>query len=440
MTNEADIIIRGVDVLTLDDSRPSLKDVDIAISAGQITQIGEKVHVDSGLELDGRGKVALPGMVDAHTHAFQILLRGALSLKDLNVHPIWLKILIPFEAEMERKEAELSARLACLNMIRKGITSFADAGGPYPDILAEVAQEAGLRARVTHSTMDNGPENYRRDANQNRQLVSKWKEGRVRGWYSIRQIMTSSDDLIEKTIEYAERDGAGVHIHLCEEISEIEHALNRWGKRPVEYFFQRGFLSKRIVAAHSAFLTDREVSMFAESGTNVVHCPMINMAYMTFPKIPRMLQAGVNVALGSDGGSYRGLDLFTEMNIAIASLTAYYGTPYYDFAVLPTTTALKMVTTNGAAAIMEERLGVISPGCAADIIMIDRRKPHLTPMYDLTSIPFFATGNDVSDVIVDGRVLMKDGKVLTLEEQTIINSIEEAAPHVLDRIRRHLKQ
>jgi len=439
MTNEADIIIRGVDVLTLDDSRPSLKDVDIAISAGTITQIGEKLHVDSKAELDGRGKVALPGMVDAHTHAFQILLRGALSLKDLNVHPIWLSILVPFEAEMEKEEAELSARLACLNMIRKGITSFADAGGPYPDILAEVAQEAGLRARVTHSTMDNGPENYRRDADQNRELVSKWKEGRVRGWYSIRQIMTSSDDLIEKTMEYAERDGTGVHIHLCEEISEIEHALSRWGKRPVEYLSQRGFLSKRILAAHSAFLTDREVTMLAESGTNVVHCPMINMTYMTFPKIPMMLQAGVNVALGSDGGSYRGLDLFTEMNIAMASLTAYYGTPYYDFAVLPTMIALRMATTNGAVAIMEERLGVISLGCAADIIMIDRRKPHLIPMYDLTSIPFFATGNDVSDVIVDGRVLMKDGKVLTLEEQTIINSIEEAAPHVLDRIRRRLK-
>jgi cytosine/adenosine deaminase-related metal-dependent hydrolase len=126
--------------------------------------------------------------------------------------------------------------------------------------------------------------------------------------------------------------------------------------------------------------------MLAESGTNVVHCPMINMAYMTFPKIPMMLKAGVNVALGSDGGSYRGLDLFTEMNIAMASLTAYYGTPYYDFAVLPTMIALRMATTNGAVAIMEERLGVISLGSVADIIMIDRRKPHPNVRPDLHSV------------------------------------------------------
>jgi len=440
MTDEVGVLIRGVDVLPSNDEDPLLRDVDIAISERSIVQIGKKLRVDSKEEIDGKHKVALAGMVDAHTHAFQIFLRGALSLKELNVHPTWLRIFVPFEAEMEKEEAELSAKLASLNMIRKGTTSFADAGGPYPDILAEVAQETGLRARVTHSTMDNGPENYYRNAEHNRKLVAKWKKGLVRGWYSIRQIMTSSDDLIESTMRHAEEDGVGVHIHLCEEIAEIEHALNRWGKRPVEYLFHKGFLSPRIVAAHSAFLSDREVEMFAESGVSAVHCPMINMVYMTFPKIPRMLEAGVNVALGTDGGSYRGLDLFTEMSIAIASHTAYYGTPYHDFSVLPIGTALKMATTNGAATIMQERLGAIKPGYIADIIMIDRRKSHLTPMHDLTSIPLFATGNDVSDAIVDGRILMKDREVLTLDEESIVKTTEEIAPHVLDRIQKYVKR
>jgi 5-methylthioadenosine/S-adenosylhomocysteine deaminase len=439
MKEEVDLIIRNVDIITLDEERPVLRGVDLIIDEGWIRAIGPSFEVEGREELNGKGKVAIPGLIDCHTHAFQILLRGSLSLKELNVHPIWLKVLIPFEAEMNREEAEISANLACLNMIRKGITAFADAGGPYPEILGEVARKSGLRARITHSTMDRGPENYYRDVEENRKLVARWREGTVLGWYSIRQIMTSSDELIAKAMEYAKKDGVGVHIHLNEEFSEVEHALNRWGMRPVEYLYRRGLLGDRVLAAHCAFLTDEEVRMLAESGAKVVHCPMINMAYMTFPKVPRMLELGVPVALGSDGGSYRGLDLFTEINIAVASHTAYFGTPYYDFNVLPILTALRMATKNGARAIMDARLGMIKEGYRADMILIDRRKPHLVPMYDLTSIPLFATGNDVSDVIVDGRIIMRDGRVITLDEEAIVRKAEELSSQVLDRIRRYLR-
>ena len=166
--------------------------------------------------------------------------------------------------------------------------------------------------------------------------------------------MVSTNKLIEETMEHAEKENVGVHVHLNEEIAEVDHALSRWGKRPFEYFHHRKFLSRRILAAHCAFLSDYENYVFiAENSVNVVHCPMINMAYMGFPKVPRLLELGANVALGSDGGSYRGLDLFTEMNIAIASHTAYFGTPYYDFGILSAATALKMATTNGYKAIMQ---------------------------------------------------------------------------------------
>jgi 5-methylthioadenosine/S-adenosylhomocysteine deaminase len=197
MREDADILISGVTILSLE-GRP-LEGVDIAIRGGFIHSIGRGLKVDAADTIDGEGKIAIPGLVDCHTHSFQVLLRGALTLKELQRHPVWLKVLIPFEAEMSREEAMVSAQLSCLNSIKKGVTAIADAGGPYPELLAEAALESGLRALVTYSTMDAGPENYRIGVERNRDLVRKYREGRVRGYYSIRQIMTSTDDLIERT-------------------------------------------------------------------------------------------------------------------------------------------------------------------------------------------------------------------------------------------------
>jgi len=439
LSDEVDILVRNTNVLTLDQEKPTLHGYDIAIKSGRINAIGKRLyHLDCKEEIDGKSKALAPGLVDAHTHVFQIFLRGALSSKELNVHPLWLKILIPFEAEMNAQEAEVSSELACLNMIKKGITAFADAGGPFPEILASTTHKAGLRARITHSTMDAGPENYRRNIEHNRRLIAKLRDDRIRGWYSIRQIMVSTDNLIEETMQRSQKDNVGVHIHLNEEIAEVEHALSRWGKRPFEYFHDRKFLSKRVLAAHCAFLSERETRIIAEDSVNVTHCPLINTAYMTFPKVPRLLELGANVALGSDGGSYRGLDLFTEMNIAVAAHTGYFGTPYHDFSILSPLMTLKMATTNGYKAIMQEDAGVVKEGFKADLITIDLNQSHLKPMHDLTALPLFATGGDVADMIVDGKVVMRDRKVLTLDEQAILDRADELTPSIAERLGKYV--
>jgi len=437
---EVDILIKKADILTMDENRPILRNVDLAIANGRIKAIDKELKFDAKEELDGEKKIVLPGLVDAHTHCFQIFLRGALSIKELNAHPIWLKILIPFEAEMSIDEAEASAKIACLNMIKKGITSFAEAGGPYPDLLAKVAYYSGLRARITGSTMDAGPENYLRGVKECSEFVNRWKGGRVIGWYSIRQIMMSTDKLIEDVFEAAKRNGVGVHLHLNEEVSEIEHALNRWGMRPVEFLYSKGFLRRGVLAAHCAFITDKEARILAESSVCIVHCPTINMTYMNFAKIPQLLEKGAVVALGSDGGSYTGLDLFTEMKLAISSHIAYYGTPYYDFSVISPLLALRMATVNGAFGILENELGIIKEGYKADLILVDRRKPHLTPLHDITTLPLFATGEDVSDVVVDGKLIMRNRKVLTLNEEEVMQEAEEITKQSMDRITKLVKR
>ena len=436
MAQEVDLLIRGADILTLDPGRPELRNHDVAIKDGKILEVKEDLRFDSKLEMSGKGKVVMPGLVDAHTHCFQIFLRGALSGRDRTIHPIWLKVLMPYEADMEEDEARVSAELSCLNMIRKGITAFADAGGPHPRILAAVAEDAGLRARITHSTMDRGPENYNRGIKYNKDLVSELKGPRVRGWYSIRQIMVSSDELIEETIEGARRDDTGVHIHLNEEASEIEHSMARWNERPFEHLHSKGYLDDRVLAAHCAFLSDNETRIIAKDSPSVVHCPRISMTYMTFPKIPRLLELGANVALGSDGGSYTGLDLFTEMSTAIAGHVGYYGAPFHDFEVITAFELLKMASTNGYRAIRQSDGGAVRAGSLADLILIDRNRPHLRPMHMLSSLPLYATGNDVVDMIVDGRPLMKDGRVVTMDEESVLKRAEEIEPKVSERIER----
>lgn len=437
MNEQADVLIKNITALD-PVSGATLEGVDIAIRDGRIIKIGKCLKFDSKEEIEGRGKIATPGLVDTHTHVFQILLRGSLSLKELQAHPIWLRVLIPFEAELTPDEARISAELACLNMITKGIVSFADAGGPYPEILAEVSLKAGIRARVTHSTMDAGPEYYRRSAAMNRELVKKYSNGLVRGYYSIRQLMTSTDHQLEETFRLSREDRVPVQMHLNEEGSEIQHALARWGARPVEYLHSQGYLSRLLIAAHCAFLSYREVELLAECVVNVAHCPTIAMLYMNFPKVPELLASGVNVSLGSDGGSYRPLDLFAEMNVMLSGMTGYYGAPYHDYNVLDPRTALKIATYNGAQA-LGDNAGSISEGALADICIIDARRPHLTPLHDPYLLPLFATGSDVTDVIVNGELVMKGGEVLTLDEE-ITRTAAEIAPQVREKVTSLLKK
>ncbi|MDP7975948.1 MAG: amidohydrolase family protein [Thermoprotei archaeon] len=436
VVEEADVLIKSTDVLTLNGPGYA-KGVDLAIKGGRILNVGKDLKYDARSTINGKGKLFMPGLVDAHTHPFQIFLRGALRASGLKVHPFWLKVLVPFEAEMNEREGRVSAELAALNMIKKGITGFIDAGGPYPEVMAEVADTSGLRARVTYSTMDQGPESYVHTPEDNRNLVRKWSKGRVRGWYSVRQIMVSSEELMRKTAEYAKEDGAGITLHIAEEASEVDYAVNKWGKRPVELLNHVGLLSSGSVLAHSAFLSENDVKLIAAARASVAHCPFINLTHMNFPKVKEMIEAGVNVALGSDGGSMRALDLFTEINVMIAGHTAYYGTPYMDYDVISPLDALVMASSAGAAAMMEKDLGSISPGKVADLISVDMRRPGLMPMYNPTSVPLFATGSDVSDVIIDGKPVMLDGKVLTLDEQKIAEEVDEVYPEVQERLRKY---
>jgi len=447
MVEAVDLLIEGPTILTMSELGV-IREGAIAIKGDRIVEVGRRDRILDSYRgeqvIDGRGYIAMPGLIDCHTHTFQVLLRGSLSLKEFSKHPVWLNVLIPFEGALTEKEARISAQLSCLNMIKMGTTCFADAGGPRPETLAKAVVESGLRAVITRSTMDRGqlPETMKDSTDEalvkNMSLIERWNgsgDGRIKVWFGIRQIMTSTDELLHRTAELARKYNVGIHIHLSEEILEVDHALRRWGERPVEHLANIGLLSDKVLAAHCSYLTDHEVKILAEHRVSVAHCPVINYSYMYNPKIPQMLTSGVNVCMGTDGGSMRPLDMFQEAITALVCCNAHYGTPYYDHQALTLQDVLEMATTNGAKALMwNHEIGAIKPGYKADIILIDTRRPHLTPLYDPYSIPLLCQGTDVTTVIVNGKTLMQNGRVKTLNEEQIIEEARELAPTLIEKI------
>ena len=379
--------------------------------------------------IDGRGKLAMPGLVDGHTHVCQHLLRGRIS----DEFPmIWTRFLVPFESNLEPDDVYWSTQLACLQMIRSGTTSFADAGGTHLDRAADAAIEAGMRAAIARSVMDQGGNIPDAMKDSTKDCIDKTVElyrgyhgkgdGRIQIYFGLRQIMSCSPELIRLTGETARELGTGVHTHLAEHKDEVVYCLEKFHLRSVEFLDSLGLVRENLVAAHCVAISESEVSLISRRQMNVVHCPRANFCCQGFPKTPRLLEAGAVVGLGSDGSARDDISIFEEMKTIRVGLTAAWGLPIFDSTVLPNQSILKMATQGGAAAMgMKEELGVLAPEKKADVILLNIHQPHLYPSHNLTNtIAEAANAQDVTDSIINGVLVMKDREVLTLDEEKIL--------------------
>ncbi|MEW5813967.1 MAG: amidohydrolase family protein [Spirochaetota bacterium] len=390
--------------------------------------------------LDGTGKVILPGFVDAHTHAAQQFLRGRI-VDELPM--VWARILVPYESRLTAEDVYAGTLLCCVEMIKRGVTAFAEAGGPHAGTMAHAAHQSGLRAVICRSTMDSGefvPEAMREDpleaAARTAELRKAWgKDGRVQIWYSIRQIMTSTPELIRAMAQGACAEGAGLHLHLAEYPAEVDHCLINFRRRPVEWLADLGVLGPNVLAAHAILLSEREAMLLAQSKVRVVHCPPTNMSN-NGPGRTRLLQAlGVPIALGSDGAAHYGIDPFRLMRLLKYNVQLTQGLPVNDPAALPAVEVLRMATQGGAAALqLEGEIGALAVGKKADLVLLSWRQPHLWPTSNLLeTIVLSAAGGDVSDVIVDGQILLKDRLLVGLDEQEVMARAVESHQRILRR-------
>ncbi len=433
---EYDLLIRGCHLL-----RPDLTTtpgVTIAIQGSRIAALLAGADADAArgrAEIDGGGTLAMPGLVDGHTHAAQQLLRGSVTDE---MPMIWARILVPFESNLTPEEAYAGAMLFCLENLKAGITAFADAGGPHMDQVAEAVLRTGMRACIARSTMDTGafipPAMLQTAAEAVRSTEDLYQayhnagDGRVRIWFGLRQAMTSTPALAEAVAARSKDLNTGVHIHLAEHLDEVNHCLTRYGMRPAEWFDSFGLLGPNLIAGHCIRLSDKEVMLVAQRQVGVVHCPRSNLGSHGFGKTPLLLALGATVALGTDGASGTRLDLFEQMRLIKSATHARFGIEINDPMSLPALETLRMATQGGARALMQaDDLGTLEVGKKADLILLDLNAPHLSPTANLPkTIATVAGPADVRDVIVDGRVIIRERAFVRLDEAEIRARAAEA--------------
>lgn len=402
------------------------KDRAIGISDGKIEYIGENLeNITARQKLDGRGKLWMPGLTDGHMHTGQQLLRGKV-LDELPM--IWTRIMLPFESGLTPELMEASAGIAALEMIKSGSTGFVDAGSYFMENAATVYVKSGLRGALSYSTMDTGklPDNIR-DTTQSAvektdALFDRFHgEGNLQVYYSLRSLISCSRQLMEKAFDRAAQKGTMIQAHMNEYPGEINFFLERYQMRPLEFLDSLHVLDKNFISAHSLLLSDEEIEIMADKGVKVVHCPFSNCGKGA-PKTPTLLRRGVDVAFGTDGTAHGGMSLFNEMKIFRSVMNVCYGSKDSNPRIMPAKTILKMAMEGGARILnMTGRSGRLEVGYAADLISINLLQPHLYPTNNLTNtILESVNAGDVSDMVVAGKILMKNREVLSLDEEKIM--------------------
>lgn len=401
----------------------------IAVKDGRVLDIvdQDKCAYQADTVLSGSQLLWMPGLVDGHLHTSQQLLRGRL----LDEKPvIWKRVNVPFESRLDEESSRLSAQLAAMEMISCGTTGFVDAGGKYPEIYAEVYQAAGLRGRLSVMTNDNPlcPESLRAPsvpaAVERLRAMKDSLSGLLKPIYSVTTPTAVSEALLRAVFEAAAEDGVPVETHMNEYAGEVTDFIERYGKRPFVWLEEEGLLKAPMTAPHCIFLSQEEIEIMALRQVRVAHCPFSNCG-KGVPPTPQLLAAGVPVGLGTDGSAHGGLDLFREMRLFRGVMNVTRGVAAADSSVMPAETLLKMASQGGGLALMEPGLGVIEKGAPADLIALDAGAPHLWPTQNLVhSLVESASGADVRHSIVNGKLLMRDRELLTIDRERVCREAE----------------
>ncbi len=404
----------------------------VAIADGKIVAVGKNINVKADTVIDAKGKVVLPGLVNAHTHLSMTLLRGIAD--DMEFDP-WLKTKIwPIEKHLRAEDCYVGALLGCLEMIKSGTTCFADQYFFMEDV-ARAVEKAGIRGVLSYGIIEQGdPKKRKSEIREGEKLVKTCHgtaDGRILTMFGPHAPYTCSPECLAQVKELAKKYKVGIHTHIAESKWEVEEIIKKYGKRPVEHLDAIGFLGPEVLAAHCVQLAEQEIRILRDRGVKPVHNPVSNMKIACgVSPVPEMLAAGIPVALGTDGAaSNNSLDMFNEMKFA-ALLNKV---DKFDPTVMPVQSVLEMATVNGGRALgLGENLGSLEVGKKADLILVDLRKPHLTPLRNVIShLVYSATGGDVDTVIVDGKVIMQGRRVLTLEEDKVLEEAQKVADNLL---------
>lgn len=418
----SDLVIKNVNYL-----KPSgeVEVANIFIDGDKISKITSGGEVQAQNVIDGRGKFAVPGFINAHTHASMTLLRSYaddLALMEwLNNH-IW-----PIENKMNRKDIRVGAELAAVEMIKGGTTTFVDMYGPNMEEVAKVVETSGLRGVLCRGIIGifDGDEKLA----TNVELYKNWHgkaDGRIKVMFGPHAIYTCPPDFLKKIYNEAAKVGAEIHMHMNETLDEINECMKNYGKRPFEVVAETGLLDFGMLAAHCVHLSENEIEIMAAKKVRVAHNPSSNMKLASgICPVPKLLEKKIVVGLGTDGASSNNnLDMLEEIKLA----ALLHKVDTLNPLAIPALEALKMGTEYGAAAVGIENIGKIEVGYKADITLFDMNSAEWLPCYNPISLLVYSANSSSADtVIVDGKILMEKRELKTLDEEKIFAEFKSCA-------------
>lgn len=437
--NLADILIINGLVLTMNSREQKFDPGFVAIKDDRIISLGPMANLSSPdmskKIIDVHGGIVMPGLINAHTHAAMTCFRG---LADDLPLMTWLnEHIFPAEAGLDHDKVFYGALLACAEMILSGTTCFSDMY-LFEDAVAMAAKKAGIRAVVGEVLYDFPSPNYgpiEKGFEYTEMLIEKWKDDPlVTIAVEPHSPYLCSPDLLKKASNLALYNHIPLIIHLSETESEVNQIQDRYGKTPVRHMADLGVLTPNLLACHCVVLTDEDMDLLGQFDVKVAHNPESNMKLASgVAPIPKLLEKGVCVSIGTDGcASNNNLDMFLEMDTAAKLHKVSTGDP----TVMDAKTVLKMCTIDSARALgLSDSIGSLEPGKKADLIVIDTKKPHLTPMYHPEShLVYAARGSDVDSVIINGKIVMENRKILFMDIEKVMENVRNIADEIRMKI------
>ena len=447
---EADLLVHSADwLITLDDQRRIYREGAVAIQGGKILEVGKSGELRSRYqakrEVSAEDAVVVPGLIDAHLHSSFQMSRGLAD--DVSSQEFLFKRMYPYEAVLSAEDTYLSSLLCVVNCIRHGVTCFVDPGNYHPEQTVKAVGESGIRAVVAKSSMDLAksafgtlPSRFQETTASalasGVQVVEEFNnshDGRIRASLSFRGVNNCTDELIQGMKQKADEAGVLVQAHACFAKETRDASLRQHGMPEIERLHALGALGSNVLLIHCGWLSPKEVDFLQEFDVKVVACASSSLhnAYgnISVGHVPELLEMGVKVSIGSDHACSGIVDLLTEMFL----LSTAYKEVRLDSAMLGPETTLEMATRHAAAcSLWEQEIGSLEAGKKADIAIYDTRNPDWLPLYNpISNLVYSAPGNTAGTVIVDGAIIMDEGRIQTVDEDALYREVRDRQDHIL---------
>lgn len=436
-----DLLIKNAQILTMNSNMDLIKNGMIAIRDDKIYYVCDNNVIPPDFStnnvIDAKGKLVMPGLVNSHNHIAMSLLRNYAD--DLALEQWLFNRIFPVEDKLTAEDVYWGSMLSIIEMIKSGTTCFADMYSFMQEVAKAVA-ETGIRANLSRGLICPSTDydiNNDVRIKETRELFNNWngkENGRIKVYVAPHSVYTCSPSYVQDTVYLAKELKTGIHIHLLETKVEEQDSIKNFGCTSIEHCDKMGMFDVPTIAAHCVHLSDQDLNIMAKKKVNIVHNPGSNLKLGSgIARLPEMLQKGINVALGTDGpASNNNLDMFEEIRLAALISKGFH----MNAVLISAAEALRMAVNNGAKALgFQDEIGEIKAGMKADLLIVDTDKENYLPENNIISaLAYSSNSHDVDTVIVDGKILMKNRELKTIDEEKVKYMVKEKAKELFSRV------